>query len=475
MPMAAPQTNIAQLISRFEQDINHYPYGYNEDNVETLLQSQLDILKKDIPVEAAAQFSKKVLWRLVNSLIRNTGRNPARARFCRNLLNNNIRFFRLDIGTKCTALNKMKKFGVNPGEKLEAYLSRKTDNDVVPAVKKSKVVYAPENYQALISEQMKGNDAALYAPKAFAYIAGLFKQNPDMEIPAFNRNVDLLLAVAEKSALDDKYIHFSSLYEFMRKKAQTHPKAVEGNLFEQTVAEPDTIQKDYVRNVARIYAKRLYQAKDMKNISRLCTMKFNNMMVAVVRKNSFTRNEVKDLAKELQSQPWTSRSVDAHVNRLGADLVDVFDKKQADEIKALNNWVYNNRKEDLLERQAVQDVYAAELYKKLIIGQDIGGDKFDNQYTAKKNLLKHDICALYGTADENGQPLDKNRAREQAINNRRQENQDKTDIIANYLNKKCRKCSFYGAVNAILKDFDLIRKPTFAPSLNSRCFPEFDR
>ena len=52
----------------------------------------------------------------------------------------------------------MKKFGVNPGEKLEAYLSRKTDNDVVPAVKKSKVVYAPENYQALISEQMKGDD-----------------------------------------------------------------------------------------------------------------------------------------------------------------------------------------------------------------------------------------------------------------------------------------------------------------------------
>ena len=463
--MVELKIDIEQRIVQFEQDMSRYPYGYNDTNIEGYLQSQLNILRKDIKEEDAYKFSKKVLWRLVNSLIRNTGRNPNRVRLCRNLLNNNISFFRLDIATKCTALNKMKKFGVNPGERLETYLKNKTKNDIEPEAK-----YTPRNYQKLIAEQMQGDDAFLYAPKAFTYLSNRFKQNPDMDLKTFAVDVDLLLQTAEKAIGEDRFIHFSNLYAFMQKKAAANPNTMPRNLFDDSLPEADTIHKRSVEVLALVYAKRLYQAKDMKNVNRHYTAKFNNLMTAIVRKNSFTRAEVKDLAKRLQSQPWTSRSVEKEVNRLGEDLVDIFDKKQADEIRKLNDWFKQENKENKVEHQAMLDVYVSELYKKLINGQDIGRDNFNRLYLSKKALLKSEINTAYA---KEGVP-DKEAAQEQVLQNRYAENKDKSEVIVAYLDKKCQKTPFYWTTGAVLRENKLGNKTTNIPPAN-RFFPEFDR
>ena len=463
--MAELKIDIEQSIAQFEQDMSRYPYGYNDTNIEGYLQSQLNILRKDIKEADAYKFSKKVLWRLVNSLIRNTGRNPNRVRLCRNLLNNNLSHFRLDIATKCTALNKLKKYGNNPGERLETYLKNKVQSDIEPEVK-----YKPQNYQKLIAEQMQGGDAFLYAPKAFAYMSNRFKQNPDMDLKTFAVDVDLLLQTAEKAVGDDKFIHFSNLYHFLQKKAVANPNTLPRSLFDDSVPEADTIHKRSVEVLALAYARRLYQAKDMKNVNRHYTAKFNNLMAAIIRKNSFTRAEVKDLAKRLQSQPWTSRSVEKEVNRLGEDLVDIFDKKQADEIRKLNTWFKQENKENKVERQAMLDVYVSELYKKLINGQDIGHDNLNRLYLTKKALLKSEINAAYAKEGV----TDKETAQEQVLQNRHADNKDKSEVIVAYLDKKCQKTPFYLTVEGILHNNKLSDKKANI-MLANRFFPEFDR
>lgn len=76
------------------------------------------------------------------------------------------------------------------------------------------------------------------------------------------------------------------------------------------------IDKNLVRLTALIYARQLVEAREVENVSPHYLQKFKNMMVAVVSKNSFSREEVKQLAKEIKNQRWVSRSVEENLNDL---------------------------------------------------------------------------------------------------------------------------------------------------------------
>lgn len=114
----------------------------------------------------------------------------------------------------------------------------------------------------------------------------------------------------------------------MQRRTQAHGSTVQINLFDEDLRQKEMIDKNLVRLTALIYARQLVEAREVENVSPHYLQKFKNMMVAVVSKNSFSREEVKQLAKEIKNQRWVSRSVEENLNDLSNKLVDVYDFKQ---------------------------------------------------------------------------------------------------------------------------------------------------
>lgn len=127
-----------------------------------------------------------------------------------------------------------------------------------------------------------------------------YRKSEDFNLQTFMNNTTEFLNLLADRDTDSKQVHFSALYTMMQRRTQAHGSTVQINLFDEDLRQKEMIDKNLVRLTALIYARQLVEAREVENVSPHYLQKFKNMMVAVVSKNSFSREEVKQLAKEIK-------------------------------------------------------------------------------------------------------------------------------------------------------------------------------
>ena len=181
--------------------------------------------------------------------------------------------------------------------------------------------------------------------------------------------------------------------------------------------------------------------------------KFGLMLKAAVRKNSFSRDEVKELAKILKTHPFRTTLAEKHLNKMADDLVETYDAKESKEINKLLDWQKKAPRKRMIEKAAQENVIIAGLYQKLVLEQDIGRINLEQKYQEEKGALGQSIVAEYQKISN------KNKAQQNVLKQNHQKNQETFAIIERKLKLIGPKRSFYFQIinDAIAKGY--IAKP----------------
>lgn len=381
-----------------------------------------------------------VMWRFLSSmksayikLCQSQGINDKakeeiyRRRFfqVRDLLDSSLNMLKVDDYNKTVAQEYLKKHRLGATPKLKAFLQKKESG--------GKRYYSTGQRIKQIQDY--------YA------VTGKF------DVKEFKEKTKELFMLLTDSDVDIKYAHFSKLYGLLEHRAEQREQAIQGNLFEDTYLGKSTIDKKLLEDSCRIYVDVVSTRKSENNYNQQSMRKFSLMLKAAIRKNSFSREEVKSIAKILKDHRFTNRIVERHLNETADGLVDEYDKKQEKEINNLLDWTDKNNKQRSLEQAAMQSVLSKMLYQKLVADEDIGKENLGKNYNAEKNRIQQEIAKKYKEMGDN------KIAQEEVIKLNHQKNRERYDIVSRKLDKKCRETEFYIRVlNAAIKQ-ELTDKP----------------
>lgn len=382
----------------------------------------------------------RIMWRLINSVKKaETGLRYDRRDRMVMLLNEFIPQMEVDNKNKQTALAYIVKHNIFLSDRLRNFLQTYNPNEAY-----------------LQSTHMRLREIKEY-----------YRKSEDFNLQTFMNNTTEFLNLLADRDTDSKQVHFSALYTMMQRRTQAHGSTVQINLFDEDLRQKEMIDKNLVRLTALIYARQLVEAREVENVSPHYLQKFKNMMVAVVSKNSFSREEVKQLAKEIKNQRWVSRSVEENLNDLSNKLVDVYDFKQEKEVRELNAWYDRERKQKPLEQAARRRVYVNMLYRKFIEDFDIGREKPDNLYKTEKDKLKQEISRRYSRISAEGkEPADGTLIQNEVLSEYKERDQDRFRDINRMMNKRCLKCGFFFKVLRNAKESGL--KYIYPPALMNK-------
>lgn len=301
-------------------------------------------------------------------------------------------------------------------------------------------------------------------------IKDYYRNSEDFSQKTFNENTKEYLELLADLDTDEKLIHFSALYTMMQRKAVKRSVPVRVNLFDETLRQPDTIDKAMVANTALMYVGLLNKVQKIENVSPRFVQKFSNLMIAIVSKNSFSRDEVKQLAKKIKTQSWVSRSVEETLNQLGNKLVDAYDFKQEKELKNLNEWFDKDKKQQPIEQAAHRHVYLNMLYRRFIEDADIGSEKYDTLYREEKNKLKEAIAKRYSQAKQQGEEPEGEAIQTAVLQEYKEYDQDRFHDVNAMLNRRCTKCNFFFKVlrNAQENGLKYVYPQTLMHEMNER-------
>lgn len=388
-----------------------------------VLAYSLEQIKKHKSSPDFGKICNKVMWRLISSAKKANSEFKDRRRDCMvGLLSRSCDWLQIDNRNKRMAFSVLCKESIPFGDKLGSFLQKINPNEPEP-------VKSPEE---IVKEKFKN-------------LSEYFNSSDNMDAILFLKNIKELIALCGDKNTHWKHIHFAPVYGMMQRRAQVLGTPIQKSLFDDRVPEADTIDKYLVVCTAKIYGQYLTAGRDLCKVNALLLHKYPSMLCAAVRKNSYSRNEVKKLAKVLKDQCFVSPSVEQHLSRLGNHLVDIYDMKQAKEIQRLNEWVWKAPKKQPLSQTAQTLVYVDMLYRKLIEDRDIGKEDFNKLYMAKKAELMTEAASLYGQ-EKDGRTFGRQEAQNMVVERRLAEASEFFEPVNLMLDKKCRDTLFYGTV-----------------------------
>lgn len=409
-------------LSPIEQSYRRFNENMRFGGFDVLAYS-LEQIRKHKEAPEFGKVCNKVMWRLISSAKKANYELRYGRRDCMvGLLTRCSNWLRIDNRNKRMAFSVLCKENIPFGEKLGSFLQEMNPNEPAP-------VKSPEE---IVKEKFK-------------YLSEYFNSSDNFDARLFLKNTKELIELCGDKETHWKHIHFAPVYGMMQRRAQVLGTPVQKSLFDDKVPAPDTIDKRLVVGTARLYGEYLTETKDVLKINTMLRHKYPSMLCAVVRKNSYTREEVKSLAKVLKGQRFVSPNVEQHLSKLGNHLVDIYDAKQAKEIKNLHEWLWKTPKKQPLSQAAQTLVYVDMLYQKLIEDKDIGKEDFNRLYMAKKAVLMTEAASLYGQ-EKDGKPLGRQEAQKLAAERHLAAASEFFEPVNLMLDKRCRDTQFYGAV-----------------------------
>lgn len=395
--------------------------------------------------KSSPEFGKvcnRVMWRLISSAKKaNYEEKYGRRNNMVGLLTRSVDWLQIDNRNKRMAFSVLCRENIPFGEKLGSFLQEMNPNEPVP-------VKSPEE---IVKEK-------------FERLSEYFNSSDNFDGRLFMENTKELIELCGDRDTHWKHIHFAPVYGMMQRRAQVLGTPVQKSLFDDKIPAPDTIDKYLVAGTARLYGEYLTETKDVSKINTMLRHKYPSMLCAVVRKNSYTREEVKSLSKILKGQRFVSPNVEQHLSKLGNHLVDIYDDKQAKEIQRLHEWLWKTPKKQPLSQTAQTLVYVDMLYQKLIDDNDIGKEDFNALYMEKKAMLMTEAASLYGQKKD-GKPLGRQEVQELVAERHLATASEFFEPVNLMLDKRCRDTQFYGAVIHEIKrrgiKYQYVGKPPF--------------
>ncbi len=327
----------------------------------------------------------------------------------RDLLDSSLNMLKVDDHNKTVALEYLAKHRLGATPKLKAFLQKKESN--------GKRYYST-------GQRIK-------------QIQDYYAETGKFDAKEFEEKTKELFTLLTDRDVDIKYAHFSKLYALLQHRAGQREQAVQGNLFEDVYQSKGTIDKPLLEKCCRLYVDVVTERRNENNYNQQSMHKFSLMLKAAIRKNSFSREEVKSIAKTLKDHRFTNRIIERHLSDTADGLVDEYDKKQEKEINNLLDWTDKNSKQRSLEQAAMQSVLSKMLYQKLVADEDIGKENLGKKYNAEKDRLQQEIAKKYKELGDNKQ------AQEEVIKANHQKNRERYDIVSRKLDKKCQETGFY--------------------------------
>lgn len=395
--------------------------------------------------KSSPEFGKvcnRVMWRLISSAKKaNYEEKYGRRNNMVGLLTRSVDWLQIDNRNKRMAFSVLCRENIPFGEKLGSFLQEMNPNEPAP-------VKSPEE---IVKEK-------------FERLSEYFNSSDNFDGRIFMENTKELIELCGDRDTHWKHIHFAPVYGMMQRRAQVLGTPVQKSLFDDKIPAPDTIDKYLVAGTARLYGEYLTETKDVSKINTMLRHKYPSMLCAVVRKNSYTREEVKSLSKILKGQRFVSPNVEQHLSKLGNHLVDIYDDKQAKEIQRLHEWLWKTPKKQPLSQTAQTLVYVDMLYQKLIDDNDIGKEDFNALYMEKKAMLMTEAASLYGQKKD-GKPLGRQEVQELVAERHLATASEFFEPVNLMLDKRCRDTQFYGAVIHEIKrrgiKYQYVGKPPF--------------
>ena len=244
------------------------------------------------------------------------------------------------------------------------------------------------------------------------------------------------------SDVDWRYAHFSSLYTILSKRAEHKEFTPQLNLFDGNNKTKDSIDKELLKDCARIYVGSLMKKREAQELNAPAMRKFAQMMKAVVRKNSFMREEVKELSKILKTHPFRTAAAEKHLADTANMLVETYDNKEKHEIEKVLQWTQESPRKRPQEKEIQNQVAVDMLYQKLIQEQDIGHINFEQIYKNKKEEFQQNVVRRYQIKG------DKKEAQTQELFETKEQIQEKFAIIKRKIDKISTKKNFhYGIIS----------------------------
>lgn len=358
----------------------------------------------------------RVMWRMINSVRKATEENKfGRRDKIIGVLNDILPKMKIDNENKRAALGYINKYDLPLPPRMQDFLQRVGEEEkIIPSTR-----------------------------TRLRQIKDYYRNSDDFTLQTFSNNTKEFLELLADKDTDENLVHFSALYTMLQRRTKIQGAPVQINLFDETPRQPNTVDKDLVAMTASLYGKLLYKAQKTENVSSHFLQKFSNMLVAVVVKNSFSRDEVKRLAKQIKSQSWVSYSVEENLSKLANKLVDAYDFKQEKEIRDLNAWYAKEPKQKPLEQTAKRAVYISMLYRKFIEDADIGRENFDTLYKEEKTKIKSAVVQRYDSLKKREEEVSNESVQTAVLSEFKERDQDKFHDINAMLNRRCTKCSFF--------------------------------
>lgn len=386
-------------------------------NVQAL-ETQLSSIREQKNAQDFKKICNKVMWRLISS-VRKAHENDWYDKEYKMLgvLRRASRWLKIDNKNKRMAACVLHKENIAVGEELTAFFASMNPNEHL----EPKEVSNKDEYRNLIN---------------------YFKTAEDVNGHVFQANVKRLIELYGNEHTDYSFIHFSSLYEMMQRFVPKSKVSIPMNLFDDRLQKPDTINKSMAVMAARAYAAYLNEHLHKDKINGGLLYKFHSFLSAVVRKNSYSQDDVKRLTQELNNETINSWTARKYLSDFEKHLFQVYDQKQNIELNKLNTWMEKNPKKRPLSRLARSLVYADMLQQKLVDDVDIGKENFNNLYLEKKDELAQEMETLYL---ESGKTLSQSEIFSQVEKRRKKEAIERMEPVNILLNKKYRASHFCGA------------------------------
>ena len=388
------------------------------------LDASLRKIKEHKGTSGFGKICNKVMWRLISSAKRaNINGWDARRNKMLGVLFRASNWLEIDNRNKRMAISTLSNNEIPVSENLRVFLT----------------TFNPDE-----NEDDKKEEPTI--EETYCSSMKFFRTSENYDIRTFTKYVKQLLSVLGDKNTDARDIHFSSVYAMMQRRVKGLKPTVQIDLFNEKLQRPDTIDKGMVVVLAKCYSDYIANAGGQPNINTWLLDKFPRVLSAIVRKNSYSRKEVKHLAKELKLKHNYSYFGEKHLNELGAHLVDVYDEKQNQEIKKLNEWMRTNEKKQPLSRLAQTIVYIDMLYQKLIDETDIGKDNFNKLYAEEKNKLMQEQLSRYSAGEGSNSEIQQKIEEEYML-----KIEEKLDPINTMMDRRCRDSGFYYETKSLIQ------------------------
>lgn len=258
-------------------------------------------------------------------------------------------------------------------------------------------IYNAKIHQTIDSKlQEKGTEENI--TKYYEFMSNYARASSNITPEFINKYVSTLLKMSEIDK--NRIVKLKPLYDLLCKKALENKDGVQQELFSDIKAPKDTIDKRLLLGLIDTFAKE----KGNKSYHPMLN-NFTNMYRFAVANNSFSNEDINKLSDNLEQDRGYDFKLSESFNKLSNDLKAIYDYKKEDEINRLNQWAFDNKSNDFVEKLSLRSTYINILYEKLVKDNDITHLNPNKYYENHKAKVQKDIKDLVGTQDKNGKVI----------------------------------------------------------------------